>query len=159
LEFPVVILPSLGKRFNRTDLNENAVWDRDGGFFTRFLPGRRYGEDRTSIARQLILPKLQDRLRSEELRLLYVAMTRAREKLYMTASARNMTSKIAEYQELTNLSRAECEARTAEANCFLDWTLLAISRRPELSQLSASRPRVASEDSRVAINFVPNARA
>ena len=83
LEFPVTFVAGLSKRFNMQDVNQSLILDMDLGLGTDFVdPGRRV-RNRT-LRRMALAGKLREESLSEELRLLYVAMTRAREKLILT---------------------------------------------------------------------------
>ncbi len=85
LEFPVVVVADLGKRFNDRDLNADIVLDEEYGLCPRVRPpdgGAHY----PSLIHWLARQRQERELLGEELRLLYVAMTRAREKLILTGS-------------------------------------------------------------------------
>ena len=98
LEFPVVFVAGLGNRFNRRDLNAPVLVHKELGIGPKLVD---------SEARCLYpsLPHLylRDVLRreslSEELRVLYVAFTRAREKLYLVGSVSKRDEKIREWRE------------------------------------------------------------
>lgn len=85
LEFPVVIIFQLEKTFNRNNTNENIIWDEESGI------GMDYVDTRQRIrfelpSRELIKNNILSASASEEMRLLYVAMTRAKEKLILSSS-------------------------------------------------------------------------
>jgi len=84
LEFPVVITASLSKQFNRTELNARVIADQDFGLaadcFDFALHTRGSGLRKTVFARHK-----KAEMCGEELRILYVAMTRAKEKLILSA--------------------------------------------------------------------------
>lgn len=93
LEYPVVILTGLDRRFNRSDSREKVVFDSDLGI----------GMDYTDTNERIRYPSLQKRAikrkqliegLGEELRVLYVAMTRAKEKLIMTAAIKDAEKKL-----------------------------------------------------------------
>jgi len=141
LEFDVVVLPFLGRRFNFGDSRANVVWDREAGFGTSFLPGLRYGEARFAASRELVKNAIDARTRSEELRLLYVAMTRARERLVLVASARGMAERVEDARNAAPRTREELDERSAAANAPLDWMLQALSHREEFRAVSPETPR------------------
>ncbi len=88
LEFPIVLLPALGKRFNHSDSAVPLVLHPDFGMG----PDSIDGELRTKIAtlpKQLIKNSLKHEDIAEELRVLYVAMTRAREKIILVGSSKD----------------------------------------------------------------------
>src|SRR5699024_1902237 len=85
LEFPVVFLGGLHKQFNFQDIRATYMLDKDYGFATKFIdPEKRityptlYYQSLKQIAQQKTL--------AEEMRVLYVAMTRAKEKLIMVGN-------------------------------------------------------------------------
>ena len=83
LEFPVVVLADLGKTFNEQDLRGEIILDEQFGLCPRVKPpsaGGRY----PSLAYWLARKNQRRELRGEELRLLYVALTRARDTLILT---------------------------------------------------------------------------
>lgn len=88
LEFPVVILSGMGKEINKKDANGEVLFDQDLGIGTSvvYLDKRikRHTIQRIAIASKLVADSV-----SEEMRVLYVAMTRAREKLIVTGTIAN----------------------------------------------------------------------
>ena len=84
-EFPVVVVADLGKPFNYQDLRAEIILDERFGLCPQVKPpdtGARY----PSLAHWLARQRQKRELLGEELRLLYVAMTRARDKLILTGS-------------------------------------------------------------------------
>ena len=82
LEFPVVILADTNKQFNRTDISQPLVIHPQLGLGPKRTDKRRRIEY-TTLARMAVQSKLTGELLAEELRVLYVAMTRARDRLYI----------------------------------------------------------------------------
>jgi ATP-dependent helicase/nuclease subunit A len=85
LEFPVVAVADLGKAFNVSDLRADIILDEEYGLCPQIKPphtGKRYPSLPYWLARQ----RQNRELLGEELRLLYVAMTRARDRLILSAS-------------------------------------------------------------------------
>ncbi len=91
LEFPVVVLAGLGRRFNRTDQRAPMLFHGELGVGPKGLDTERMVEYPT-LARTAVALRLERELCAEELRLLYVAVTRAREKLIMVCTLRNADS-------------------------------------------------------------------
>ena len=85
LEFPVVFLCGLSRRLNREDLNKPVLFHPVLGVGPRWLDRERMIQSPT-LARRGVSVQLLREMMAEELRLLYVAMTRAREKLVMTCA-------------------------------------------------------------------------
>ncbi len=85
LEFPVVVVADLGKAFNETDLRADLILDEVYGLCPQVKPpqsGTRYPSLPYWLARQ----RQRREMLGEELRLLYVAMTRARDLLILSGS-------------------------------------------------------------------------
>ena len=84
LEFPVVFVSGLSKRFNMQDANQSMIVDMDLGVAVDYVnPGRRIKNK--TLRRAVLSAKMKEDNLAEELRVLYVALTRAREKLILTA--------------------------------------------------------------------------
>ncbi len=115
LEFPVVVLADLAKQFNEQDLRSEIIFDEEFGLCPKVKPptsGRRY----PSLPHWLARRRQKRELRGEELRLLYVALTRARDNLILTASVteKSWDEKWSQPQTVTTQS-------IAEAKSFADW--------------------------------------
>ncbi len=85
LEFPVVILADTAHKFNITDASKSIIWDEQGGIGAEYADTHlrvRY----SSLPKTLVGYQLKQDMVSEEMRLLYVALTRAREKLIITST-------------------------------------------------------------------------
>ncbi|MBR2122346.1 MAG: helicase-exonuclease AddAB subunit AddA [Lachnospiraceae bacterium] len=95
LEFPVCFVAGLGKKMNMRDASARIITDPDlGAGCDAVDPGRRIRY--TSRRKQFIADKIKRDTLGEELRILYVAMTRAREKLILTGSIENAVMRIDE---------------------------------------------------------------
>ncbi len=84
LEFPVCFICGTGKKFNESDLRRNVVIERSLGISLKLSDSTGFARYDTPIRRALV-KRLADSQLEEEMRVLYVAMTRARERLYVTA--------------------------------------------------------------------------
>lgn len=89
LEFPIVFLSGAGKQLNMQDLNEQILLDQDMGFGPKYINFERKIEYNT-IAKEAIKIKSKTELLSEEMRLLYVALTRAKEKIIITGVEKDL---------------------------------------------------------------------
>ena len=88
LEFPIVVLAGLGRRFNRTDERAPMLFHAALGVGPKGLDPERMVEYPT-LARTAVGRQLEKELCAEELRLLYVAVTRAREKLILVCTLKS----------------------------------------------------------------------
>jgi ATP-dependent helicase/nuclease subunit A len=85
LEFPVVVVADLGKAFNLSDLRADLIMDENYGLCPQIKPPHT-GQSYPSLPHWLARQRQKRELLGEELRLLYVAMTRARDRLILTGS-------------------------------------------------------------------------
>ncbi len=123
LEFPVVVLADLGKRFNEADLRADIMLDERFGLCPHVNPpgvGRRYPSLPYWLARQ----RQRRELWGEELRLLYVAMTRARDTLMLAGS---VSSK--QFESRWQQHGAVTPQAVLAANSYADWLGLWFARQ------------------------------
>lgn len=93
LEFPIVCVADLGHRFNRQDLYRAVVTDREWLIGMKTPAGRR-SITLPSLSHEVVKEQRRRAMLAEELRLLYVAMTRAREHLILSASVKKAAEKL-----------------------------------------------------------------
>lgn len=140
LEFPVVFLCGLARKFNKEDLRAQVLCDRELGLGLSVLDEKnrvRY----PTIARRAIAAKAASESLSEELRVLYVAMTRARDRLIMTYADQRLEAVLTDIALRLDLCPAELLTR--DVNCPGEWVLQSALRRTEAGELFAlgGRPR------------------
>lgn len=102
LEFPVVILAGVGKQFNFRDLNGKILLDQDLGMGPQYIDSDRYIEFKT-LAKKALAIKEKNEAISEEMRILYVALTRAKEKLIIVGRQKDVNKKMSEKQKLLEI--------------------------------------------------------
>lgn len=98
LEFPVVILAGMGKQINQMDSRGEVIIDTELGVGTNVVHLDKRTKNATFI-KSAVSRKLVRESISEELRVLYVAMTRAREKLFMTGIVKDSSKALAAWQQ------------------------------------------------------------
>ena len=124
LEFPVVFLAGLGKRFNKQDAYGQIILDADLGAAADFLDLELRVKAPT-LKKQALKRRTELETMGEELRVLYVAMTRAKEKLIMTAADKSLENKLGKWKDIP-LSQGQLPYTIlASANSCLDWLLMA----------------------------------
>ena len=134
LEFPVVLLTDLDKPFNRMDFQAPVLVHPQLGLGPMFIDLDRHIRYPTA-AHRAVGERLSREMRSEEMRVLYVGMTRAKEKLIMTASLSSPEKKLA---DLTALSALPVPSETvASAKSMAEWILLPLLGRREAAGLRA----------------------
>ncbi len=94
LEFPVVFIGDTARRFNLGDLRESVLVHPKLGLGPKYTDTAR-GIEYPTLARRAVAHRLERELLSEELRLLYVAMTRAKERLFITCAVPDPEKKLA----------------------------------------------------------------
>lgn len=102
LEFPVVILAGVGKQFNFRDLNGKILLDQDLGMGPQYIDSDRYIEFKT-LAKKALAIKEKNEAISEEMRIFYVALTRAKEKLIIVGRQKDVNKKMSEKQKLLEI--------------------------------------------------------
>ena len=120
LEFPVVFVSGLSKRFNMQDANQSLIVDMDLGVAVDYVnPGRRIKNK--TLRRAVLSAKMKEDSLAEELRVLYVALTRAREKLILTS----VMDKAGEKWELAQMTGQErlTYLDFCEAGSYMDFLL------------------------------------
>ena len=126
LEFPVVILADTSKRLNNKDAQQPLVIHHDLGVGA-MLTDRQRRIEYPTLARLAVQSKLTSEMMAEELRVLYVAMTRAREKLIVTAAFPNASNFI---EKLSGLSSGSISPQALEEiKCTAGWILLPVMGR------------------------------
>lgn len=142
LEFPVVFLSGTAKRFNMQDINKNDILlHGDLGFGPKYV-NYEEGESYTTLAREAVKVKSKLELISEEMRVLYVALTRAKEKLIITGVEKDYAKEIAKKEEVLNSYSGTDGENSINKNIlqkslsYLDWIeLVYLKRKIELSEI------------------------
>ena len=114
LEFPVVILMELARRFRMPGDGELLRCDAAQGIALKRVDAEQRVTGHTLAGRALEYKRRRE-IRAEEARLLYVGMTRARERLILLASPRNLAS------DRLSWSLPEGDYAAGQACCMLDW--------------------------------------
>ncbi len=147
LEWPFVVVPDLSKRFNTDDLNRPVLFHQHLGLGLRLRQRDTHGETRTQL-QQAIAARTRRELKSEELRKLYVAMTRAREKLILVMSSRDMGKKVCKVAEETE--GAPTPQWLSLQSDAMTWIIAALLTHPGCRALRSLIPQVlpVADDSR-----------
>ena len=123
LQFKVVFLSSIQKGFNKQDLRESILLDEKLGMASQYVdPETRIKYP--SLQLTAIKEKIEEENQAEELRLLYVAMTRAEEKLVMTGVVKNLSYYMEKHPVKDDLSLEDLR----NANSYFDFMMLGFSR-------------------------------
>lgn len=125
LEFPIVILAGMGKLFNKQDVRGKILIDPDFGIGTDYLDSDRHLKGPT-LKKNAMKRRMELDAMGEELRVLYVAMTRAKEKLILTASDKNMETKREKWEQLLETGGNLPFTVLTLASSYLDWILMSL---------------------------------
>lgn len=135
LEFPVVFLCGTGKMFNVQDLNQSILLHQDMGFGPKYINYERKIEYST-LAKEAIRIKSLNEILSEEMRLLYVATTRAKEKLIITGCDKNLKKSLAEKESMTSKEGKLDIVNIRKAKSYLDWLeLVYVNNKEEIEDI------------------------
>ena len=139
LEYPVVFLSNLSGRFNREDLKEHVLVDPQLGIGASALNEKNRSRYPT-IARTAIAQRIKDENASEELRVLYVAMTRARDRLIMTYADKYLPVHLEDLAR--RLTPDSAYAISRESDSLGHWILMAAMLKSEATEFFqvAGRP-------------------
>ena len=102
LEFPIVFLSGTGSAFNMMDLNADILLHQELGIGVRYIDYDLQIKYDT-LTKLALRQKLLEENLSEEMRILYVALSRAKEKLYITAIKKDFEKENKNLQELINI--------------------------------------------------------
>lgn len=124
LEFPVCFIAGVSHKFNFGDLNSDLVFDRSTGIAMNIADDTGFALYKTPLRFGINVNK-RSALMEEEMRVLYVAMTRARERLYVTASVPHLQKTLDHYDSTNDIHDLDGEFNVTS---YLPWILRAISR-------------------------------
>ncbi|GFN30328.1 helicase-exonuclease AddAB subunit AddA [Paenibacillus xylaniclasticus] len=120
LEFPVVFIAGLGKMFNMQDLNAPFLLHKELGYGPKFVDA----ELRLSyptLPYLAISNRLRMEMLAEEMRILYVAVTRPKEKMILVGTVADAVSKLEEWSGAVDEEGRLPDDRLASARAYLDW--------------------------------------
>ncbi len=135
LEFPIVFLSSTSKKFNMQDLNQNILLHQKVGLGPEYINYNRKIQYPT-LAKEAIKIISKTETISEEMRVLYVALTRAREKLIITGTIKNIEKDLAKKEDALKMYLNDDKISSIllkKYNSYLDWINLVLIKNKKLS--------------------------
>ena len=132
LEYPVVFVCGLSREFNRESTRDHVLCDQELGLGLSFVDTKnrvRY----PTVAKRAIAAKISADSLSEELRVLYVALTRAKDRLIMTYASRKLDENL--YKIVSRMDMCKPELLTTDVVCPGEWVLMTALRRTEAGEL------------------------
>lgn len=131
LEFPIVIVSGMGKNFNKQDTRSKMVLHPELGIGLDYMDGKKRIKSPT-IAKKAIAKQIELENLGEELRVLYVALTRAKEKLILTGTLKDAPEKLEFFRQQAALYAHSSDTTAIpyltreSAAGYLDWILPAV---------------------------------
>lgn len=124
LEFPVVIFSGLGKQFNLTDIKDDILIHKDLGLGPKYVDvtKRRYT---STLPQAAIRKKVKLESLSEEMRILYVALTRAKDRLILIGSVNDVQKESKKWCRESNLYYL------SNSKCYLDWICNSLAKHSD----------------------------
>ncbi|MEK3881626.1 helicase-exonuclease AddAB subunit AddA [Paenibacillus sp. PL2-23] len=120
LEFPVVFVAGLGKRFNEQDTRSAFLKHKSLGFGPRYVdPELRVSCP--SLPFLAIRRKLRMEMLAEEMRILYVALTRPKEMMFLVGTAADARKALERWSRAGDGGRGLSDYKVASARAFIDW--------------------------------------
>ncbi len=125
LEFPVVMLGNIGRKIYNPDIQETIIVHSELGYGPQYIDTD-FGIVYPNVARSAVKAAVKRDNLSEEMRILYVALTRAREKLILLGSGKDLE------KEMESLALNDIGHEVAmKAETYLDWIFMALSANTE----------------------------
>ncbi|AJY76319.1 helicase-exonuclease AddAB subunit AddA [Paenibacillus beijingensis] len=139
LEFPVVFVAGLGKMFNQQDVNASFLMHKDLGFGPKYVhEGLRVTYP--TLPFLAVRRRMMQEMQAEELRVLYVALTRPKEKLILLGTTADAARQLQRWQSAADAVGRLPDYSIASARRFLDWLgPLALRSGMNLSLVDAGR--------------------
>lgn len=139
LEYPVVFVAGMGRPFNKMDFHNPYLFDQDFGLAVKAIdPENRITY--TSLPFLAMKEKKELEMRAEEMRVLYVAMTRAKERLILVGSVKNWDKTLDSWQDVQSLPEDAPlqEYLRARANSYFDWVGPAVARHADFASITSA---------------------
>ena len=135
LEFPICFVSGLGKKMNFMDAYQVLVADSDLGVGTECIHYERRLQSKT-LSKNVIVQKLLNDSLAEEIRVLYVAFTRAREKLILSGTVSNIEKKIASLMKYVNRGEGALPVyELSGVTSALDYVLMALAESKGMGEI------------------------
>ncbi len=136
LEFPVVFVSGCGKGFNNRGASGSVLMHKDFGIGLDVIDYKA-GKKKATLYKKLISEAISEESRSEELRILYVALTRAKEKLYMTAVVSDLKAAIEKALSLKGMNEVAVSSfNILKAKSYAELILQALSSHEAFAPLA-----------------------
>ena len=157
LEFPIVFTSGMGKQFNLMDLSNSILYHEELGFGPNYV-NLDTRNSYSTLAKEAIKKRIRLETLSEEMRILYVAFTRAKEKLIITGATSNLEKAINSWVSSASLDEnIVLPSEVLKGKSYLDWIAMAMCKHTCGEKLrgvtGASRDLITSDFSTWNIKF------
>lgn len=133
LEFPVVFLAGLGQQFNNESTKNKLLLHADKGMGL-VMQDQSTRQQWSTFPHMAVARSIRQTERAEELRLLYVALTRAKEKLYLIMTAKDPASRLLKASTMVTEEPVLPAFGLQQCGCLGEWVMAALLRHPSASE-------------------------
>lgn len=134
LEFPVVICAGMGKQFNTMDLKNPFLYHIDLGYGPQIIDTKRkityHSAKKEALKRKMHIETL-----AEEIRILYVALTRPKEKLIITGMVNDLESSMEKWGSFTHVENKLPAYAILKSSTYLDWIVPTVLKHNDFKDL------------------------
>ncbi len=146
LQFPVCIIAGIGSSFNDSEAHESSLYSTKLGLGLKYFDEIEKTKF-TTVGREVILDNARAERLEEELRLLYVAMTRTQDKLLFVGNVSEIEKKVNELKSLLISSDLKITSGIfSKTKSYLDWILLSLLLHPDGSELRQNGSNIIPEE-------------
>ncbi len=149
LEFPVCFICNTSASARSQDTKNSLVYEYSAGMAIKVADGSGFARINTPM-RDAVIARISDKQMEEEMRVLYVALTRARERLYLTATSSSDETKLIQKAKANSLFTDRYTVMNA-CTSYFDWVLLALQGKShesyDLDIIPCDRLRLAQNSS------------
>ena len=134
LEFPIVICSGMGRNFNTMDFRKDVLYHHELGYGPQIVDFERR-ISYPSIAKEALKCKINIENISEEMRILYVALTRAKEKLIITSSIKDIEQNMHKWSSNISTEKMVSKYDILNGKNYMDWIMPAIIKHKDLEDI------------------------
>ncbi len=156
LEYPVVFVAGMSRGFNTKDLGNRYIFDQDFGLAIKSVnPDLNIMS--TSLPHLYVKEKKLAKMKAEEMRILYVAMTRAKEQLILVGSIKDWEKQKEEWSFYQELEEMVLPSYTrSKANHYLSWVGPAVARHQDFLFAQYGKRNDAVQTAKWFVNIISN---
>ena len=134
LEFPIVFCCAMSKNFNTMDFKKDMLYHYELGFGPQLVDiDRRISYP--SIAKEALKYKMNLENLSEEMRILYVALTRAKEKLILTGAVKDIPGTLHKWGKSLDGDNPVSQYDVLKAKNYLDWIMPSVLKHKDFKEI------------------------